>query len=105
MRAAPLETAALRHPRQRGRALIWILVALAAAAAACWYVAPQTLPLAARSLLPKSPHAVPEVYKWRDDKGRVQFSSTPPADRPFETLRYDPRLNVVPSVTPPPPER
>jgi hypothetical protein len=82
--------------------LPWILVALAIAASAWWYLAPQTLPAALRGILPASPKTVPEVYKWKDDKGRVQFTSTPPPDRPYETLHYDPNLNVVPSVTPPP---
>jgi len=31
----------------------------------------------------------------------VHFTSTPPTDRPYETLRYDPKMNVVPSVVPP----
>ncbi|TLY51021.1 MAG: DUF4124 domain-containing protein [Gammaproteobacteria bacterium] len=85
----------------RGRALPWILVALAIAASAWWYLAPQTIPAALRGALPTSPQAIPEVYKWKDDKGRVHFTSTPPTDRPYETLRYDPKMNVVPSVVPP----
>lgn len=87
--------------RMRGRALPWILAALAIAASAWWYLAPQTIPAALRGALPASPKAIPEVYKWKDDKGRVQYTSTPPTDRPYETLRYDPKMNVVPSLTPP----
>ncbi len=83
----------------------WFLAALAVAAAAWWYLAPQTLPVGVKSLLPASSKTVAEVYKWRDDKGRVQLTSTPPSDRPYETLRFDPKLNVVPSVVPPPPQQ
>lgn len=83
----------------RGRALPWVLAAIAVAAAAWWYLAPQTIPAALRGALPASPKAIPEVYKWKDDKGRVQFTSTPPSDRPYETLRYDPNMNVMPSST------
>jgi hypothetical protein len=99
---------ALAHDRissrraQEGKAALWVLAALIAAAAAWWYAAPQTLPAAVKAALPASPNASPEVYKWHDAKGRLQITSTPPSDRPYETLRYDPKLNVVPSVTPPP---
>ena len=89
---------------QTGRALPWIFAALAVAASAWWYLAPRTLPAALRGLLPASPNAVAEVYKWRDAKGRLQITSTPPTDRPYETLHYDPKLNVVPSVVQPPPQ-
>jgi hypothetical protein len=82
---------------------LFAIVALAAAGGAWWYFAPQTLPAALRAALPASPKALPEVYKWRDAKGRLQITSVPPTDRPYETLRYDPNLNVVPSVTPPTP--
>lgn len=96
---------ALNSPRtQSGRSLPLILAAIAIAASAWWYLAPQTLPTAIRTLLPSSPRAMPEVYKWRDDKGRVQITGTPPTDRPYETLRFDPKLNIVPSVVPPPPQ-
>ncbi len=84
--------------------MLWVLAALVAAAAAWWYAAPQTLPSVVKAALPVSPNASPEVYKWHDARGRLQITSTPPADRPYETLRYDPKLNVVPSVTSPPPQ-
>jgi Domain of unknown function (DUF4124) len=80
------------------------LAALAVAASAWWYLAPQTLPAALRNVLPASPRSSGDVYKWRDDKGRVHITSEKPADRPYETLHFDPRLNVVPSVTPPSPQ-
>lgn len=79
----------------------WILAALFAATATWWYFAPQTLPTALRHALPVSPSAAtnpsPPLYKWRDAKGRLNVTDTPPADRPYETLRYDPNTNVVPA--------
>ncbi|MEP6939115.1 MAG: DUF4124 domain-containing protein [Rudaea sp.] len=84
--------------RQRGKVIVWLIAVLAAIAAAWWYFLPQTLPASIRSALPASPHAQAEVYKWRDAKGRLQLTSTPPADRPYETVRYDPKLNVLPST-------
>jgi len=89
---------------QSGR--IWplplVLIALAAGYA-WWYLAPDTLPDAVRTQLPQSARANPVLYKWKDAKGRWNVTGTPPTDRPYETLKYDPRTNVVPTVVPPPP--
>jgi uncharacterized protein YjdB len=30
--------------------------------------------------------AMAEVYKWTDDNGRIQYTQTPPMDRPSETI-------------------
>jgi len=90
----------LARERQRGKAVIWALVILAIAAGAWWYFLPQTLPAPIRAALPASPNAHAQVYKWRDAKGRLQLTSTPPADRPYETVEYDPNLNVLPSAAP-----
>ncbi len=87
---------------QSGRTVLWLLVVLFAAAAAWWYAAPQTLPATIKAMLPASPNTRAQVYKWHDAKGRLQITSAPPADRPYETLSYDPKLNVVPSANPPP---
>ena len=87
--------------RQNGKVVLSIIVVLLAAAVAWWYAAPHTLPTVVQSVLPKSPNATsPDVYKWRDAKGRLQLTSTPPTDRPYETLHYDPKLNVVPGESP-----
>ncbi len=90
--------------RQSGRVwpLLLVLVMLAAAYG-WWYLAPDTLPDAVRRQLPVSAHSNPVLYRWRDAKGRTQVTDVPPADRPYETLHYDPRTNVVPTVVPPPP--
>jgi hypothetical protein len=51
--------------------------------------------------VPGSPSLGPPLYKWRDANGRLQVTGTPPADRPYETVRYDPNTNVVPSGSTP----
>ena len=86
--------------RQRGKAVVWVLACVAIGATAWWYFLPQTLPASIRAALPSSPNGHAQVYKWRDAKGRLQLTSTPPADRPYDTVEYDPNLNVVPSGAP-----
>lgn len=89
--------------RESGRVwpLLLVLVALAAGYA-WWYFAPDTLPEFARKELPMSARANPVLYRWRDAKGQPHVTDVPPTDRPYETLHYDPRTNVVPTVVPPP---
>lgn len=82
-----------------GRVIGWSLALLAAAVAAWWYFAPQTLPTVVRHVAPTSPNAEkasPTLYKWRDASGRLNVTDVPPKDRPYETVRYDPNTNVVP---------
>jgi uncharacterized protein DUF4124 len=81
-----------------GRAglLFTILVLLLGAAAAWWYFAPQSMPGWLARSVPASPKLGPPLYKWRDDKGRLHVTDKPPADRAYETVRYDPETNVVP---------
>jgi Domain of unknown function (DUF4124) len=89
--------------RCNGGALPWLLVMVALlAAGAWWYFAPDSIPRPLQALLPASPKAAPALYKWRDAKGGLHVTDTPPADRPYETLRYDPNVNVVPSQPPAP---
>ena len=100
---APWPTSA-RMPSQSGRAWPLILLVLALTAGyAWWYLAPDTIPDAIRKELPKSDRSNPVLYKWKDDKGRWNVTDAPPTDRPYETLKYDPKTNVVPTVIPPPP--
>ncbi|HET7924554.1 MAG TPA: DUF4124 domain-containing protein [Rhodanobacteraceae bacterium] len=82
-----------------GRASIvfTILVALIATVAAWWYFAPASMPAWLARSVPASPKLGPPLYKWRDDKGRLQVTDKPPPDRAYETVRYDPNTNVVPS--------
>jgi len=80
-----------------GRALVALLLLLIlAGAAAWWYLAPDTLPAFVKTRLPASPKSNPLLYKWRDAKGGLHITDTPPADRPYETIRYDPNANVLP---------
>ncbi|HSE13846.1 MAG TPA: DUF4124 domain-containing protein [Rudaea sp.] len=92
-----------RLASQTGRVWPFFAIVLALIAGfGWWYLAPDTLPDAVRKLLPASERANPVLYKWRDAKGRWNVTDTPPADRPYETLKYDPKTNVVPTVMPPP---
>jgi hypothetical protein len=85
-----------------GRAgiLFLVLLALAAAGGAWWYFAPQSMPGWLARTVPSSPSLGPPLYKWRDAQGRLHVTDKPPADRPYETVRYDPNTNVVPSAAP-----
>lgn len=89
---------------QAGRVWPFMLVIVALAAGyGWWYFAPDTMPDVVRKQLPLSARSNPLLYRWRDDRGKPHVTDTPPTDRPYETLHYDPRTNVVPSVVPPPP--
>ncbi len=86
-----------------GRANVFVLFLLAVVAAvgAWWYFAPDTMPTLVRHQLPVSAKSNPTLYKWKDAKGGVHITDVAPTDRPFETLKYDPNTNVVPTVVPP----
>lgn len=87
----------------RGRANVIVLILLVAAAGvgAWWYFAPDTLPVIVKQQLPVSEKSNPVLYRWHDAKGGLHVTDVPPTDRPFETLHYDPKTNVVPTVVPP----
>lgn len=90
--------------REAGRAWLWLLLILALAAVGWWYFLPQTLPPQLRTAVPPSPNiesAPPALYKWRDAKGQLHVTDVPPTDRPYETVRYDPKTNVVPAYEKP----
>ena len=92
----------MRHRLSRpstGRAGVPLLFLAASAAAglAWWYLAPGTMPAWLTRPILSAQREGPPLYKWRDDKGRLQVTDKPPADRPYETVRYDPDTNVVPS--------
>jgi hypothetical protein len=74
-----------------------IVLALIACIGTWWYFAPGSMPGWLARALPASPTLGPPMYKWRDEKGRLHVTDQPPSDRPYETLRYDPNTNVVPS--------
>ena len=83
--------------RSRASWFFSLLLALAAAFGAWWYFAPASMPAWLARSVPASPRLGPPLYKWRDDKGRLQVTDKPPPDRPYETVRYDPNTNVVPA--------
>jgi len=45
-------------------------------------------------------NAFAEVYKWTDDKGGIQYTQTPPMDRPSQLINSK---SLQPSVAPAPP--
>ncbi|MGH8042705.1 MAG: DUF4124 domain-containing protein [Rudaea sp.] len=86
----------------RGRALLALIVMLAlAAAGAWWYFAPRSLPAFVQRQLPASPRANPPLYQWHDAQGNLHVTDTPPTDRPYKTLHFDPNANVLPAGVPP----
>ena len=76
--------------------IVVALLIVIAGAGAWWYFAPDTLPAFVKAQLPASPKSAPALYKWRDAKGQLHYSDTPPVDRPYETVRFDPNANVLP---------
>ncbi len=84
----------------RAGVLFLVLLAILAAGGAWWYFAPQSMPGWLARSVPAPPSLGPPLYKWRDAQGRLHVTDKPPTDRPYETVRYDPKTNVVPSVVP-----
>lgn len=82
------------------KAIAIAVVLLGAAGWAWWRYAPDTLPGFVADRVVRSPEANPPLYKWRDAQGQWHITDQPPTDRPFEEVRVDPRLNVVPTVVP-----
>ncbi|HVV97136.1 MAG TPA: DUF4124 domain-containing protein [Vicinamibacterales bacterium] len=81
--------------------ILLLVTAIAGAGALVWRFRPDWLPDLVAKRLPASPVEAPPLYKWRDARGRLNVTSTPPADRPYEVVRYDPKTNVVPSGSTP----
>ena len=73
---------------------------LAAGAWAIWRYAPEHLPKEWRERNRHSPDYAPPLYRWKDAQGRVHITDTPPKDRPHETIRLDPKQNIVPTTLP-----
>ena len=87
----------LRSPTGRASVPLLFLAALVAAGLAWWFLAPETMPSWLTRPILSAQREGPPLYKWRDDKGRLHVTDTPPKDRPYETVRFDPDTNVVPS--------
>lgn len=60
-----------------------------------WYTTPQETPAWIRNWLPGMPEYTGPVYRWYDDRGRLQVTDQPPRDRPYETVQYRSDANVV----------
>lgn len=86
----------LRASTGRASVPLLFLAILAAAGLAWWFFAPETMPAWLTRPILSAHRDGPPLYKWRDDKGWLQVTDQPPADRPYETVRYDPDTNVVP---------
>ncbi len=76
------------------------LAVVAAGAWVVWRFTPEHLPREWREKNIHSPDYAPPLYRWKDEKGRIQLSDTPPANRPYETIRFDPKQNIVPTTLP-----
>ena len=74
----------------------FVLLAGAGAGFYLWRYSPESLPAEWRRDNPHSRDYSPVVYRWKDDRGVVQLTDTPPVDRPYESVRIDPDRNVVP---------
>jgi len=61
-----------------------------------WYTTPQETPAWIRNWLPGMPEYTGPVYRWYDDRGRLQVTDKPPKDRPYETVQYRSDANVMP---------
>jgi hypothetical protein len=85
----------------RANVIALIVLFIVAGLGAWWYLAPDTLPSIVKRQLPMSAKSNPTLYRWHDDKGGLHVTDVAPTDRPFETLHYDPKTNVVPTVVPP----
>ncbi|MEZ5465541.1 MAG: DUF4124 domain-containing protein [Lysobacteraceae bacterium] len=97
--------------RQRGgagRALLWLLLAVAVAFGALLYFAPQHLPAPVHKLVfgkpmdprddPASPDYAPAVYRWKDARGVVHLTDKPPEGQAYETVRVRHDANIVPGI-------
>jgi hypothetical protein len=95
------EPAVARKQAGRTRAS-WVAALLALLALGTlwlWMKPPAWLPGGVSAWLPEAAEPNPPLYRWRDDRGRVHVTDRPPTDgRPYETLRYHPDTNVVPSL-------
>jgi Domain of unknown function (DUF4124) len=84
--------------RQAGKAPIWVMLLLGALGGMVlyWYSSPQAVPSWVRGWLPGLPEYTGPLYRWYDDRGRMQVTDTPPRGRPYETVTYRSDANVTP---------
>ncbi len=78
--------------------LLWVLLAVALAAAAWLYFDPEAGRQFREELpRPEFTRNTDRLYKWRNEQGEWQYTDTPP-DPPvaYETLDYRDDVNVLP---------
>lgn len=73
---------------------------VAAAAGYLWRYSPESLPAEWRRDNRHSRDYAPVVYRWKDGQGVVQLTDRPPPDLPYQTVRIDPKQNIVPTTLP-----
>lgn len=98
------------------KSLFRLVVILALVLGAIWWFKPEWLPFGGRKLqvgatheqelpLPPPAQASPKLYRWTDASGRVNVSDKPPTGGiTYETVQYDPNVNVLPAPQPAQPE-
>lgn len=79
-----------------GQAAWWIALIALGGVGLYWYTMPQQTPAWIRDWLPGMPEYTGPVYRWLDDRGRLQVTDQPPRNRPYETVQYRSDANVVP---------
>jgi hypothetical protein len=94
------------------KSFLKLLVVLALIVGAVWWFKPEWLPWNSRKLvvgathekelaLPPPASAAPKLYRWKDADGKLHASDQPPAGGiPYETVQYDPNVNVMPAPQP-----
>lgn len=92
-----VQTRAIQR-RQAGAVPIWLIIVLGILGGMVlyWYTTPQETPAWIRGWLPGMPEYTGPVYRWYDDRGRLQVTDHPPRDRPYETVQYRSDVNVAP---------
>lgn len=100
----------------RVKSLFRLLLLAVLVLGAIWWFKPEWLPWTGRKLavgatqvqelpLPPAAETSPKLYRWTDATGRVNVSDRPPAGGiAYETVQYDPDINVLPAPRTPPPD-
>lgn len=100
----------------RVKSLFRLLLLAVLVLGAIWWFKPEWLPWSGRKQvvgatqvqelpLPPAAETSPKLYRWTDANGRVNVSDRPPADgTAYETVQYDPDVNVLPAPRPQQPE-
>lgn len=84
--------------RQRGRALVWllVLVLIGGGVLVYWRTYPANAPAWLRDMVPALFVTRTTLYRWQDEAGNWHVSDTPPAGRDYEVVEYRSDANTVP---------